>query len=70
MMGDRGWMYDHLDDNGCYTDEFKIGVESFLDYVFSMSNPEFCCRNRIKCPCSNGFMNGYLVWLVHGEQPV
>ncbi|GLT51255.1 hypothetical protein SLA2020_246760 [Shorea laevis] len=88
-MGDRSWMYHRLDGNGCYTDEFIIGVESFLDYAFSQSNPEFCCRNRIKCPCSKcmnqewhrritvqrhltekGFMNGYIVWLAHGQQPL
>ncbi|GKV11276.1 hypothetical protein SLEP1_g22542 [Rubroshorea leprosula] len=82
-------MYHRLDDNGCYTDEFKIGVESFLDYAFFQSNLELCSRNRIKCPCSKcmnqewhrratvhchltkkGFMNKYIVWLAHGEQPM
>ncbi|GLT52151.1 hypothetical protein SLA2020_255050 [Shorea laevis] len=82
-------MYHRLDDNGCFIDEFKIGVEYFLDFAFSHSNPEFCSRNRIRCPCKKcmngewhlrvtiqchltekGFMNGYVVWLAHGEQSV
>ncbi|GLU03668.1 hypothetical protein SLE2022_208560 [Rubroshorea leprosula] len=96
MMGDRHWMYHRLDDNGCFVDKFKIDVEYFLDFAFSQSNPEFCSRNRIRCPCrkcmngewrmangewhhhvivqchltEKGFMNGYVVWLAHGEQLV
>ncbi|GLT88256.1 hypothetical protein SLE2022_062900 [Rubroshorea leprosula] len=56
-MGDRHWMYHRLDDNDCLVDEFKFGVEYFLDFSFSQFNPEFCSRNRIRCPCRK-CMNG------------
>ncbi|GKV17042.1 hypothetical protein SLEP1_g27595 [Rubroshorea leprosula] len=56
-MGDQHWMYHRLDDNDCFVDEFKFGVEYFLDFAFSQSNPKFCSRNRIRCPCRK-CMNG------------
>ncbi|GLT24991.1 hypothetical protein SLA2020_001500 [Shorea laevis] len=51
MSDDRSWMYHRRDDRGLFTEEFKVGVDIFLEFAFSQKDPEICCRKMIRCPC-------------------
>ncbi|GLU09652.1 hypothetical protein SLE2022_265000 [Rubroshorea leprosula] len=52
MGEDRSWMYRRRDEMGYWNNEFNAGVEIFLDFAFSQTDPMFCAMNMIRCPCS------------------
>ncbi|GKU93033.1 hypothetical protein SLEP1_g6672 [Rubroshorea leprosula] len=37
---------------GYWNNEFNVGVEIFLDFAFSQTDPMFCAMNMIRCPRS------------------
>ncbi|GLT41236.1 hypothetical protein SLA2020_153160 [Shorea laevis] len=45
-------MYHRRDEMGYWNNEFNAGVEIFLDFAFSQTNPMFCVMNMIRCLCS------------------
>ncbi|GLT88105.1 hypothetical protein SLE2022_061440 [Rubroshorea leprosula] len=52
MGEDQSWMYRRRDEMGYWNNEFNAGVEIFLDFAFSQTDPMFCAMNMIRCPCS------------------
>ncbi|GLT26876.1 hypothetical protein SLA2020_019160 [Shorea laevis] len=44
-------MYCRQDDRGLFTEEFKVGVNVFLEFAFSQQDLEICCCKMIRCPC-------------------
>ncbi|GLT42258.1 hypothetical protein SLA2020_162700 [Shorea laevis] len=45
-------MYRCQDEMGYWNNEFNAGVDIFLDFAFSQTDPMFCAMNMIRCPCS------------------
>jgi hypothetical protein len=81
-MGDRrDWMYEGFKKGGCHTNEWFAKTQMFLDHAAALSQidnircPCNKCRNMtshtkrqvILHLCSHGFVPGYKVWYLHGE---
>jgi hypothetical protein len=81
-MGDRrDWMYEGFKKGGCYTSEWFAKTQMFLDHAAALSQidnircPCNKCRNMMSHTkrqvtlhlCSHGFVPGYKVWYLHGE---
>ncbi|XP_073297992.1 uncharacterized protein [Primulina huaijiensis] len=49
MDNDRNWMYRRLE-NGFLTNEYCVGVESFV--TFALGHPECLLNGNIRCPCN------------------
>ena len=81
-MGDRrDWMYEGFKKGGCHTSEWFAKTQMFLDHAAALSQIDnircLCntCRNMTSHTkrqvtlhlCSHGFVPGYKVWYLHGE---
>jgi hypothetical protein len=81
-MGDRrDWMYEGFKKGGCHISEWFAKTQMFLDYAAALSQidnircPCNKCRNMTSHTkrqvtlhlCSHGFVAGYKVWYLHGE---
>ena len=49
MSSDRSWMYARLNEHGYITNEFKVGVQGFINFAFSQ--PNIIYKGKIRCPC-------------------
>ncbi|CAH9095227.1 unnamed protein product [Cuscuta epithymum] len=83
MSNNRSWMYKRLERRGCLNDDFKEGVNEFIQTTLNSYS-----STVIACPCrkcqnrkwltwdivkqhlfEKGFVEDYYVWAAHGETP-
>ncbi|KAK1352507.1 hypothetical protein POM88_053204 [Heracleum sosnowskyi] len=83
MSTDRSWMKRRFDGRGGITDEYKRGVDNFIEFAQQTKDK----HGLIGCPCTkcknlawitedevkfhlyqNGIIEAYTIWYDHGEK--
>lgn len=83
MSDDRTWIYNRIPSNKIgLTDEYRFGVNKFINFALDHADTDRkikcpCVRcknlywkhiNMVKLDLySHGFVNGYTLWIHHGE---